>query len=187
MSDERAKELEKKFIRARDYCKEYYKLRDEEKDEDFLNKSVDLFKKLTYHRDFTNPLVIGAKLYLARYLVGYHNNNKLIDFERGKSLFKEAADAGNHDAQFDYALVILLTHNKLIKDEKLDKKKESIKYLRLSASGGNSSAQFNLGDVLYNGKLGIDKDEEGAIALLKLSAEQGHPKAINLLKEVEKK
>ncbi|CAB4392279.1 unnamed protein product [Rhizophagus irregularis] len=49
------------------------------------------------------------------------------------------------------------------------------------ADGGNSTAQFNLGDAYTNGKLNIPKDEKKGLHYLKLSALQSHPNAVKLL------
>uniref|UniRef100_U9UUE1 HCP-like protein n=1 Tax=Rhizophagus irregularis (strain DAOM 181602 / DAOM 197198 / MUCL 43194) TaxID=747089 RepID=U9UUE1_RHIID len=52
-----------------------------------------------------------------------------------------------------------------------------VKYLTMAANNGNSAAQFNLGDLYFNGKLGISKDEEKGLSYLKLAAIKGQPKA----------
>ncbi|GBB84099.1 hypothetical protein RclHR1_10730002 [Rhizophagus clarus] len=132
-------------------------------------KAWECFK---YHAENKNAY---AKHWMAYYLwEGKHVGQNQVEAAK---LFKEAADNGIHDAQLRYAFTL---------QKSLGKKKERdefIKYLTMSADdGGNSTAQFNLGDVYYNGKLGIPKNVEKGINYLKLSALQGQPNAIKLLK-----
>ena len=64
--------------------------------------------------------------------------------------------------------------------------KEAIKWYKLSAEQGFSSAQNNLGQMYQKG-LGVEKDYEEAIILFKLSGEKGNHDAIYNLQELYKK
>jgi hypothetical protein len=118
-----------------------------------------------------------AKHWMAYYL--WEGKYVQKDEVEAAKLFKEAADKGVPDAQLRYAFTL---------KKSLGKKKERdefIKYLTLSADGGVSTAQFNLGDAYANGKLGLQKDEKKGIHYLKLSALQGQPNAVKLLAEMK--
>jgi hypothetical protein len=118
-----------------------------------------------------------AKHWMGYYLwEGKHVQKNQVEAAK---LFKEAADKGIHDAQLRYAFTL---------QKDLGKKKERdefIKYLTLAADGGNSTAQFNLGDVYINGKLNVPKDEKKGIHYLKLSALQSQPNAVKLLAKMK--
>ena len=60
-----------------------------------------------------------------------------------------------------------------------------LKYLKLSAEGGNVTAQFHLGDTYFKGKLGIEKDETKGKNYLVLAAQKRHPKAIEMCNKLE--
>ncbi|CAB4483702.1 unnamed protein product [Rhizophagus irregularis] len=116
-----------------------------------------------------------AKHWMGYYLWGGRSVEK--NQEEAARLFKEAADKGIHDAQLRYAFTL---------QESLGKKKEReefIKYLTLAADGGNSTAQFNLGDAYIKGKLNIPKDEKKGLYYLRLSVLQDHPNAVKLLEK----
>ncbi|CAB4392293.1 unnamed protein product [Rhizophagus irregularis] len=53
------------------------------------------------------------------------------------------------------------------------------------ADGGNSTAQFNLGDAYIKGKLNIPKDEKKGLYYLRLSVLQVHPNAVKLLEKMK--
>ncbi|EXX69501.1 hypothetical protein RirG_095500 [Rhizophagus irregularis DAOM 197198w] len=55
----------------------------------------------------------------------------------------------------------------------------------MSADNGNVVSQFNLGDLYFNGKLGILKDEEIGLNYLKLAAIKGFSKACDMLDKLE--
>ncbi|CAG8649536.1 970_t:CDS:2 [Ambispora leptoticha] len=97
------------------------------------------------------------------------------DFKEAARLFKQAADDGISDAQLRYALCVMKSEGvKFNRDEFL-------KYLRLAADNGNPAAQYNLGDVLLNGKLNVKKDEEEGESYIRLAAIKEHPKALRVL------
>ncbi|PKK77530.1 hypothetical protein RhiirC2_731807, partial [Rhizophagus irregularis] len=55
----------------------------------------------------------------------------------------------------------------------------------MAADNGNTAAQFNLGNLYFNGKLGISKDEEKGLSYLKLAAIKGQPKARAMLDKLK--
>ncbi|RHZ75108.1 hypothetical protein Glove_217g221 [Diversispora epigaea] len=91
--------------------------------------------------------------------------------------FKMAADEGVPDAQLRYAFRLLETNNG-------DSKNNAtiLHYMTLAADGGNETAMYNLRNIYYHGKLGVDKDEEKGIELIKLAALKKQPRAIDFLK-----
>jgi TPR repeat protein len=118
----------------------------------------------------------------AKHWMGYYLwEGKYIQKNQDEAakLFKEAADKGIHDAQLRYAFTL---RKDLVKKKKRD---EFMKYLTLSADGGNSTAQFNLGDIHVNGKLSIPEDKKKGIHYLKLSALQDQPNAVKLLEKMK--
>jgi TPR repeat protein len=118
----------------------------------------------------------------AKYWMGYYLW-KGIHIQKNQDeavkLIKEAADKGVPDAQLRYAITL---QKDLVKKEKRD---EFMKYLTLSADGGNSNAQFNLGNLYINGKLNVPKVEKKGIHYLKLSALQDHQNAVKLLETMK--
>ncbi|CAJ0764416.1 17350_t:CDS:2, partial [Entrophospora sp. SA101] len=50
------------------------------------------------------------------------------------------------------------------------------------ADNSNPTAQFNLGDMYINGKLGVPKNRDQGIKYLKLAALNRQPKATEVLK-----
>ena len=118
----------------------------------------------------------GAKYWKGYYLWEGHGGYK--DRELAAQLFKEAADEGVPDAQLRYAFSLVENKTKFNKEE-------FIKYLRLAAENSNPTAQFNLGDMYLNGKLGVPKDKELGIKYLKLAALNRHPKANEVLKKMK--
>ncbi|PKC04956.1 hypothetical protein RhiirA5_361843 [Rhizophagus irregularis] len=55
----------------------------------------------------------------------------------------------------------------------------------MAANNENHAAQYNLGDLYYNGKLGIPKNEEKGLSYLKLAAIKGQPKARAMLDKLK--
>ncbi|CAJ0897834.1 13491_t:CDS:2 [Entrophospora sp. SA101] len=113
---------------------------------------------------------------LAKYWKGcylYTGYCGYVDKEKAIRLFQETADKGNGDAQLRYAF-----YNKF--DKNL-----FIKYLKLSADNGNTTARYNLGDLYYSGKLGFPKDINKGIQFLRLAALDKHPKATKLLSKLK--
>ncbi|CAH1768135.1 13272_t:CDS:2 [Entrophospora sp. SA101] len=93
-------------------------------------------------------------------------------------LFKEAADEGVADAQLRYAF-------SFFEDKTRYNQEEFIQYLKMAADNSNSNAQFNLGDIYINEKLGVEKDIVEGTKYLKLAALNKHPKATEILKRME--
>ncbi|CAB4412875.1 unnamed protein product [Rhizophagus irregularis] len=118
-----------------------------------------------------------AKYWMGYYLWGGRSVEK--NQEEAARLFKEAADKGIHDAQLRYAFTL----QKSLGEKK--ERDEFIKYLTLAADGGNSTAQFNLGDAYIKGKLNIPKDEKKGLYYLRLSVLQDHPNAVKLLEKMK--
>ncbi|CAJ0833176.1 12730_t:CDS:2 [Entrophospora sp. SA101] len=116
----------------------------------------------------------------AKYWKAYYMDEGRCGFtdkENAIKLYKEAADEGNGDAQLRYAFSLV--------DNKNFDKDLFIRYLTLSVDNENPTAIFNLGDLYYNGKLGVPKDKKRGIKFLKLAALHKQPKAIALLKKLE--
>ena len=120
---------------------------------------------------------------VAKYWLGcYYWEGYVVEKNLGKAveLFKEAADKGVPDAQLRYAFALSDKNSPL--EWNLE---EFIKYLTMAADNGNTAAQFNLGDLYYNGKLSRTKDEMKGLSYLKLAAIKGQPKACNMLDKLE--
>jgi TPR repeat protein len=116
---------------------------------------------------------------VAKYWLGYYYwEGYAVEKDLGKAvkLFKEAADKGVPDAQLRYAFA-LSDKNSPLKFNL----EEFVNYLTMAADNGNTAAQFNLGDLFFNGRLGITRDEEKGLSYLKLAAIKGQPKACAML------
>ncbi|CAG8681208.1 10971_t:CDS:2 [Funneliformis caledonium] len=130
---------------------------------------------------FKNHSEIGNKV--AKYWLGYYYWEGYVVKKspgKGAELFKEAADKGVPDAQLRYAFALSdknspLTFNLV----------EFVKYLSMAADNGNTAAQFNLGDLFYNGKLGVPKEPQKGLSYLKLAAIKGQPKARAMLDKLD--
>jgi TPR repeat protein len=97
-----------------------------------------------------------------------------------KKLFKIAADAGIPEAQLEYAFAFDsddLENPNLPFDEN-----ECWKYLKMAAENSNPRALYHVGDVYYNGLMGVQQDKEKGIEYFKLAALQDNHKAIEALK-----
>ena len=136
------------------------------------DKAFDCFKK---HAEINNKV---AKYWLGYYYWEGYGVKK--DLAEGARLFKEAADKGVPDAQLRYAFA-LSDKNSPLKFNL----EEFVKYLTMAADNENTAAQFNLGDLYYNGKLGIPRDEEKGISYLKLAAIKGQPRACSMLDKLK--
>ncbi|CAG8760527.1 9822_t:CDS:1, partial [Rhizophagus irregularis] len=135
-------------------------------------KAFECFEK---HAEINNKV--------AKYWLGYYYwEGYVVDKNLGKAveLFREAADKGVPDAQLRYAFA-LSDKNSPLKFNLED----FVKYLTMAADNGNTAAQFNLGDLYFNGKLGISKDEEKGLSYLKLAAIKGQPKARAMLDKLK--
>ncbi|CAG8657266.1 5795_t:CDS:1, partial [Diversispora eburnea] len=99
------------------------------------------------------------------------------DRKKASELFKEAADE-IPDAQLRYAFS--LVNNPLVKFDR----EIFLKYITKAANNNNPTAQYNLGEVYFYGKLNQKKDEKLGIKYLKLAALNDQPKAKKLLQEL---
>ncbi|KAF0429940.1 kinase-like protein [Gigaspora margarita] len=118
---------------------------------------------------------------MAKYWQGYYLlNGKGVkkDHIGALRLFKEAADAGVPDAQLRYAFALLENKNNL-------NVPEILKYMTMSADSENSTALFNLGDIYWNGKLGVSIDKAKAESYIKLAALKNQPKAIQFWEKIK--
>ncbi|CAI2179305.1 19762_t:CDS:2, partial [Funneliformis geosporum] len=117
------------------------------------------------HAEFGDKTAIYWKAY---YLwEGYHVET---DKEEAIKLYKIAADAGNADAQLNYAFAIRKSDRKIF-----------MEYLTKAAENENKTALYHLGDIYYQNK-SKNKKEKG-IKYLKLAALKGYPKAIESLQQ----
>ncbi|RGB43082.1 kinase-like domain-containing protein [Rhizophagus diaphanus] len=131
------------------------------------------WKCFEYHAENGNTV---AKYWKGRYLwEGIHDGIK--GREEGKELLKIAADEGYPDAQLRYAFTL---KNVLGED---DNRNLFMNYITKAAEGNNDTAQYNLGDIYYKGKLNIPKDENEGIKWLKLAALHDNARAIKFLEE----
>lgn len=133
------------------------------------NKNMELaWECFNYHANLGNIL---AKYWKGYYLwEGYCCEKDKLEAAK---LFKEAADDGIPEAQLRYAFT--LTENKHFD------KNSFFLYLTRAADSNNIAAQYNLADIYFNGKLGKEKDQELGKILFQIAAENGHPKAKDLL------
>ncbi|KAF0435296.1 kinase-like protein [Gigaspora margarita] len=123
------------------------------------------------HADLGNNV---AKYWKGYYLLTGLNGQK--NPEAALRLFKEAADNGVADAQLRYAFALIENKSKNVA--------EIMKYMMMAADYENSTALFNLGDIYWNGKLGIPIDKEKAESYTRLAALKNQPKAIALLEQI---
>ncbi|CAG8544630.1 9907_t:CDS:2 [Diversispora eburnea] len=117
----------------------------------------------------------------AMYWMGYYLSEGLPDGKKdpvqANLLFKEAADDGIADAQLHYAFSLFNTPG-IEFDPKV-----FVSYLTKAANGGNIAAQYNLGDMWFNGKILGIKDIESGKKYLKLAALSNDPRSIKILKD----
>jgi len=92
---------------------------------------------------------------------------KLQKYEEEINLWKELAEQGNSDAQYNLAQIYRNGGDVLKGDEK------SVKWYRKAAEQGNSDAQYNLG-VMYDKGTGVLKDYKQAYKWYRKAAEQSH-------------
>ncbi|RHZ82110.1 hypothetical protein Glove_114g166 [Diversispora epigaea] len=113
---------------------------------------------------------------LTKYWKGYYLQNGYYGRKEPKEalkLFKAAADEGVPDAKLSYAiesikLAMLILH-----------------HLVQATSGRNETAMYKLGDIFYNGKLGVKEDKEMGIELYKLAAMMNKPGAMEFLNSIK--
>ncbi|CAG8839725.1 28653_t:CDS:2, partial [Gigaspora margarita] len=113
------------------------------------------------------------------YWYGYYLNEGIggdKDENKAKDLYKQAADKNVSGAQLRYAFSLVKRNG-----VRENKRQEFIKYLTQAADNGNNIAQFNLGDLYLNGKVGFQIDKEKGAKYLKLAAKKGYNEAIALL------
>lgn len=99
------------------------------------------------------------------------------DYQQCNDYWKESADQGNRDAQFNYAVNMHQGFGKYNIDE-------AIKYYMIASAQGNGSASYNL-HAIYNNPKHNRIDKVKASNYLKMAEEQGYnrPKAIMYIKE----
>lgn len=114
-----------------------------------------------------------------------HVNHELVDAtdlewiaeEHRLSELKEAADAGNADAQFNWAQVLFYgewMHGIPVNHA------DAILYLIRSANQDNQDAQVRLGEIYYFG-FGVKEDEQKGLFWWRRAAELGNGRAAWLL------
>ncbi|CAG8589743.1 17986_t:CDS:2 [Acaulospora morrowiae] len=118
------------------------------------------------HASLGDPLAIYWKGYYLH--EGYYVEK---NFDEATKLFKEAADMGLADAQLRYAFSLLEMRNPYNYPEVMS-------YLEKARLQENPTALYHLGDIYYNGKLDIEKDETKGLEYLKLAAIKKQPKAM---------
>ncbi|RIA84487.1 kinase-like domain-containing protein [Glomus cerebriforme] len=117
---------------------------------------------------------------LAKYWQGYYYlEGRFVEknYQKAKNLFKDAADGGNADAQLRYAFCLIDKEN-----DNMDRD-NFLKYLKMSADKNNPTALYNLGEIYFQGKMGIEKDKNKGIQYLKLAALHNQPKAKEILND----
>ncbi|CAJ0744929.1 944_t:CDS:2 [Entrophospora sp. SA101] len=125
-----------------------------------------------YHAEvLEDPKAIYWKGYYL--LEGYGGVEK--DLEEASRCFKEAADQGISDAQVRYAFSIL---NKV--DDPL-KAAEFIRYMEKAVFLENQAALYNMGNIYYEGKLNLPKNQKQAIIYYRKAALKGHENSIKKL------
>jgi TPR repeat protein len=130
------------------------------------------WESFKYHAGLGDPRAIYWKGYYL--LEGYGGVEK--NLAEASKCFKEAADQDIADAQVRYAFTIIhkAKDNRMIAAEFL-------KYLEKAAFHENPTALYNLGNVYYEGKLGLQRDKKQAIIYYKQAALKGHDKSIERL------
>ncbi|CAG8605178.1 4141_t:CDS:2 [Acaulospora colombiana] len=119
----------------------------------------------------------------ARFWVGkFYWNGIFVEEDKEKALeyYEAAANDGNSEAQYTYAMSLMDVH----KAQSVKKKVPIIKNLKMAAANGHAKALNALGNIYLNGKLQTTVDEKLAIEYYKLAALKNHEDAINTLKEM---
>ncbi|CAG8813625.1 17438_t:CDS:2, partial [Gigaspora margarita] len=100
------------------------------------------------------------------------------DPDQAMKLYKEAADYGHVEAQYRYAALLL---KNLKKDDDEETKKEKcekiVRYYKSAAENKNADAMYSLGDIYFNGKLRVEKNEQLGLEYLKSAADLKNDKA----------
>ncbi|CAH1768689.1 12261_t:CDS:1, partial [Entrophospora sp. SA101] len=129
-----------------------------------------------YHAEvLKDPRAIYWKGYYL--LEGYGGIEK--NSEEASRCFKEAADQDISDAQVRYAFSILnkVGGNPLMASE-------FMKYMEKAAFHENQVALYNMGDIYYEGKLNLPRNQKQAIIYYKKAALKGHEKSIKKLQSL---
>ncbi len=87
------------------------------------------------------------------------------DVEKASSLFKRAADLGNSEAAVNLAFIYLTSTRNM--DAQL--RSAVVRLFSQAAEGGNTTAQYMLGMIYYNG-FGVAKNDDKAFIYLKKAA-----------------
>ena len=141
---------------------------------DSRKKAWDCF---VYHADnWNDPL---ANYWNAYYLYnGYAGIDK--NLEEAKKLFKEAADNEIGEAQLFYA--------KLLKNDNNPSVAEGcVGYFEMAVMNGIPAAMYYLGDIYYDGKYNVEKDQDKARFYFEEAARNGVSDAKEKLKEMKRK
>ena len=115
----------------------------------------------------------GAQFALAKALF----ESRPPNYEEGMEWMRQAAEQGNDDIQQQYGSNLLALRGPSAGPE-------AAKWFLRSAEQGNTKAQFNLGLLLYEGKL-VPRDKIAAYKWITLAAESGSKDAKSLLREME--
>ncbi|OHT09475.1 hypothetical protein TRFO_04557 [Tritrichomonas foetus] len=100
---------------------------------------------------------------------GYISSSRSQNSQLKSADVKERAEAGDAEAMFDYS-------QKLKKGEGYPRnRKESIKYLKLSADHGYAPAQYEYGYICFHGESGVREDYIEATKYFKMAADQQDP------------
>lgn len=100
---------------------------------------------------------------------------KADDKAKAKELFKIAADKGNTDAQFYYAISL---------PKSKDSKPDLTKYLKIAADNRNGAAQYNLACLYLKSKTSSSQDKEIGLEYLNLAIQNNNDKALELKKSL---
>jgi TPR repeat protein len=116
---------------------------------------------------------IAARIALANRLfkLGAEGEDEALE------LMRQAAEEGNPGFQENYARNLLVLRGRKAAEE-------AVKFFRMAASQGNPEAQYELGLLLYEGKI-IQKDEVQASQWMHLAAQRGDQNAQSVLKEMK--
>ncbi|CAG8801201.1 11293_t:CDS:2, partial [Gigaspora margarita] len=126
-----------------------------------------------------------AKFWKGYYLT-YGYDIVTPDPVQAMELFKEAADYGHVEAQCRYAVLLLSNLRKDSDNEETKKEKceEIIRYFKSAAGKKNADAMYYLGDIYFNRKLRIEKNEPLGLEYLKSAASLMNDKALLLLGDI---
>lgn len=104
-------------------------------------------------------------------------NSNPPKYDEGMEWMRKAAEQGNDEIQQQYASNLLVLRGPSAGPE-------AAQWFSRSAEQGNTEAQFNLGRLLYNGKL-VPRDKIAGCQWVILAAESGSKEAKGLLREME--